>query len=193
MIRHICVHMRLTDMLKMNPYAKYMKDIVTNKRKIPEAEISTMLANYTFKGGIPKKLGDPGVPTIPCSNKRNYVKVALCDLGAGVSVMPLSLYRRLDLNKLTPTEISLQMDDKSRAIPVCICEDVRVVVANVTILTDFLILDIPEDDSMSIILGRPFLNTPGLLLVATKAMSLFMLMVMSIWYTFRGNNLKSTI
>ena len=32
-------------------------------------------------------------------------------------------------------------------------------VANVTILTDFVILDIPEDDSMSIILGRPFLNT----------------------------------
>src|SRR3954471_19143779 len=43
-----------------HPYAKYMKDIVTNKRKIPKAEISTMLANYTFKGGIPKKLGDPG-------------------------------------------------------------------------------------------------------------------------------------
>ena len=50
-------------MLKMNPYAKYMKDIVTNKRKIPEAEISTMLAYYTFKGGIPKKLGDSGVVT----------------------------------------------------------------------------------------------------------------------------------
>ena len=32
-------------------------------------------------------------------------------------------------------------------------------VANVTILTDFVILDIPEEDSMSIILGRPFLNT----------------------------------
>src|SRR3989337_865292 len=107
MIRPIFLRMRLTDMLKMNPYAKYMKEIVTNKRKIPEAEISTMLANYTFKGGIPKKLGDPGVPTIPCSIKRNYVRTALCDLGAGVSVMPFSLYRRLDLNKLTPTEISL--------------------------------------------------------------------------------------
>ena len=33
-----------------------MKDIITNKRKISEAEISTMLANYTFKGGIPKNL-----------------------------------------------------------------------------------------------------------------------------------------
>ena len=120
-----------------------------------------MLANYTFKGGIPKKLGDPGVPTIPCSIKRNYVRTALCDLGAGVIVMPLSLYRRLDLNKLTPTEKSLQMADKSTSTPVGICEDVPVVVANVTILTDFVILDIPEDDSMSIILGRPFLNTAG--------------------------------
>ena len=50
-----------------------------------------MPANYTFNGGIRKKLGDPGVPTIPCSIKKNYVKTALCDLGAGVSVMP-SLY-----------------------------------------------------------------------------------------------------
>ena len=57
------------------------------------------------------------------------------------------------MNKLTPTEISLQMADKSTAI--------HVVVANITILTDFVILDIPEDDSMSIILGRPFLNTAG--------------------------------
>ena len=31
--------------------------------------------------------------------------------------------------------------------------------AKVTILTDFVTLDIPEDDSMSIILGRSFLNT----------------------------------
>ena len=121
-----------------------MKEIVTNKRKIPEAEISTMLANHNFKGGIPKKLGDPGVPTIPFSIKRNYVKTALCDLGAGVSVMPLSLYRRLDLNKLTPTEISLQMADKSAAIHVGSFEDVPAVVANVTILMALLFLIFPR-------------------------------------------------
>ena len=51
-----------------------MKDIVTNKRKIPNEEISTMLANYSFNGKIPKKLGDPGIPTIPCSIKNNYVR-----------------------------------------------------------------------------------------------------------------------
>ena len=73
------------------------------------------------------------------------------------------------MNKLTPTEISLQMADKSTAITVSICEDVLVVVANVTILTDFVTLDIPEDDSMSIILGRPFLNTAGAIIDCNKS------------------------
>jgi hypothetical protein len=75
-----------------------------------------MLANYSFRGKIPEKLGDPGTPTIPCSIKNNYVRTALCDFGAGVSVMPFSLYKRLDLNKLIPTEIYLQMAGKSTAI-----------------------------------------------------------------------------
>ena len=126
MLRLVFLRTRLTDILKMPPYAKYMKDIITNK-KIPEAEISTMLANCTFKDGVPKKLGDPGIPTIPGSIKKNYVKTALCDFGAGVSVMPFSLYKRFDLNNHTPTEISLQMADKSTAIPIGICEDVPVV------------------------------------------------------------------
>ena len=43
MIRPIFLRMQLTNMLKMNPYAKYMKEIVTNKIKIPEAEIPPCL------------------------------------------------------------------------------------------------------------------------------------------------------
>jgi hypothetical protein len=71
----------LTDAIKLPPYSKYMKDIVSNKRKIPNEEISTVLANYSFNGKVPEKLGDPGIPTIPCSIKNNYVRTALCDLG----------------------------------------------------------------------------------------------------------------
>src|SRR4051812_1000954 len=97
----------LTDAIKLPPYSKYMKDIVSNKRKIPNEEISTLLANYSFNGKDPKKLGDPCIPTIPCSIKNNYVRTALCDLGARVSVMPFSLYKRLCLEKLIPTDISL--------------------------------------------------------------------------------------
>ena len=54
------------------------------------------------------------------------------------------------------------MADKSTTIPVSICEDVLVQVAHdCLILTDFVVLEMPEDDNMSIILGRPFLNTAG--------------------------------
>ena len=44
-----------------------------------------------------------------------------------------------------------------------------VVVANVTILTDFVILEMAEDDNMSIILGRPFLNTVGAIIDCNKS------------------------
>jgi hypothetical protein len=76
--------------------------------------------------------------------------------------MPFSLYKRLDLEKLVSTDISLQMADKSTTIPIGICENVPVQVANsCLILTDFVVLEMPEDDNMSIILGRPFLKTAG--------------------------------
>ncbi|KAK1609029.1 hypothetical protein QYE76_032702 [Lolium multiflorum] len=85
---------------------EYMKDIVTNKRKVPNEEISTMLANYSFNGKIPKKLGDP-------------------------------------------------------------------VTQHCLILTDFVVLEMPEDDNMSIILGRPFLNTAGAVIDCNKGMVTF--------------------
>src|ERR1041385_9375047 len=96
-MKHLFLQIPLTDAIKLPPYSKYMKDIVTNKTKVPNEEISTMLANYSFSGKIPEKLADPGIPTIPCSTKNNYVKTALCHLGAGVSVMHFSPYKRLCL------------------------------------------------------------------------------------------------
>ena len=83
------------------------------------------------------------------------------------------------------------MANKSTAIPIGICEDVPVVVANVTILTDFVILEMLKDDNMSIILGRPFLNTAGAIIDCNKSkVSLFILMVMSMRCTSRRNNSK---
>ena len=167
LIKNLCLQIPLVDAIKIPPYSKYMKDIVTNKRKIPNDAITAMLADYSFEGKLPEKRGDPGIPTIPCRIKETYVKYALCDLGAGVSVMPFSLYKKLNLNKLVPTEVSLQMADKSTAKPIGICEDVPISIANVLIPTDFVILDMPEDDNLSIILGRPFLNTTGAVINCT--------------------------
>ena len=82
--------------------------------------------------------------------------------------MPFCLYKRLCLEKLIPTDISLQMTDKSTAVPIGICEDVPIEVANCLILTDFVVLDMSEDGIMSIILGRPFLNTAGAIIDCKK-------------------------
>jgi hypothetical protein len=149
----------LTEAIKMPPYSKYMKDIISNKRKIPSEEISTLLANYSFDGKVPENLGDPGIRTIPCSIKNNYVRTAFYDLGAGVSVMPFSLYKRLDLEKLISTDISLQMDDKSTTVQVA---------NNCLILTDFVVLKCLKMIICLLFLGDLFLTLQVLLLIATK-------------------------
>ena len=41
--------------------------------------------------------------------------------------------------------------------------------ANVLIPIDFVILEMPEDDNLSIILARPFLNTIGVVTDCTKS------------------------
>jgi hypothetical protein len=57
------------------------------------------------------------------------------------------------------------MANKSTTIPISICENVLVQIANnCLILTNFVVLEMPEDDNMSIILGRPFLNTTGVVI-----------------------------
>ena len=97
------------------------------------------------------------------------MKYALCDLGVGVSVMSFSLYNKLNLNKLVPTEVSLQMADKSTAVHIGICADVPISIANMLIPIDFVILEMPEDNNLSIILGRAFLNTGGAMINCTKS------------------------
>ena len=62
-------------------------------------------------------------------------------------------------------------------MPIGICEDVPVKVANCLILTDFVVLEMTEDDNMSIILADLFLILQGLLLIVIKEKLLLMLMI----------------
>ena len=84
-------------------------------------------------------------------------------------MMPFTLYKRLLLEKIIPTYISLQMVDKSTAIPVGICEDVPVQVANnCLILTNFLCWKCMKMIICLLFLGDLFLTLQGLILIATK-------------------------
>src|SRR3954469_15090519 len=55
-MKSLFLQIPLTDAVKWPPYSKYMKDIVSNKRKIPNEEVSTLLANYSFNGKVQRNL-----------------------------------------------------------------------------------------------------------------------------------------
>jgi hypothetical protein len=76
--------------------------------------------------------------------------------------MPYSLYKKLNLVEYSPTSITLQMAKKIKK-PVEMIEDILIKIDQHDISTDFIILEIPEDEKLSIILGRPFLSTATVL------------------------------
>ena len=71
--------------------------------------------------------------------------------------MSLSMFKRLKLGEPKSTTISLQLADMSYQHPRGIIENVLVKVGKFILPPDFVILDMEEDDSIPIILGRPFL------------------------------------
>ena len=75
--------------------------------------------------------------------------------------MPLSIFRKLGLEELTLTMVSLVMADRSIKHPRGIVEDVLVKVGKLIFPVDFIILDMKEDKDIPIILGRPLLATGG--------------------------------
>jgi len=87
------------------------------------------------------------------------IERAFCDLGADVSLMPLSLCTKLQLLDLLPTIMIIQLADRSVKRSVGILEDVPVQVGKFVIPCDFIVMDMDENPEVPIILGRPFLAT----------------------------------
>ena len=86
---------------------------------------------------------------------------ALCDLGSSVSLMPFSVYKKLDLGEMRSTTISLQLVDHFVKYPTGILEDDPIKVGDLYVPIYFVILEIEEDMHTPVILGRPFLATAG--------------------------------
>nr|XP_009759229.1 PREDICTED: uncharacterized protein LOC104211800 [Nicotiana sylvestris]XP_016507254.1 PREDICTED: uncharacterized protein LOC107824946 [Nicotiana tabacum] len=97
---------------EMPGFAKYLKDFITKKRTTKNEvvnmthQVSTIIATSPVQ-----KKEDPGAFTIPCIiGERDFAK-ALCDNGASIKLMPLSIYKKARLGKPRPTSMRLQMAD----------------------------------------------------------------------------------
>ncbi|KAL8524883.1 hypothetical protein ACS0TY_014488 [Phlomoides rotata] len=110
---------------------------------------------------LPQKLKDPDSITLPCKIGKDGNYRALCDLGASINLMPLSLFKTLGLGELKPTTMNLQLADRTVTYPRGIVEDVLVKVDKFIFPVDFVVLDMVEDKTIPLILGRSFLETGG--------------------------------
>ncbi|XP_074318855.1 uncharacterized protein LOC141655687 [Silene latifolia] len=119
MLKKLEVSLPFTEVVTQMPlYTKFLKDVLTKKRSI----------------------GGDGLVSI-----RGEYSAALCDLGASVSILPLPIAKKIGLNDMIPTSMTLQLADRSVQRPMGVIEDVLVKVGNFFIPADFVVLDIPED------------------------------------------------
>ncbi|XP_050877139.1 uncharacterized protein LOC127080891 [Lathyrus oleraceus] len=80
-------------------------------------------------------------------------------MGASVSLMSLSIYKKLGIGVVQVTRMTLQFSDHSVKKLYGIVEDVLVKIDKFVFLVDFIILEMPEDEENPLILWRPFLET----------------------------------
>ena len=103
------------------------------------------------------------IPIISVNIGGICIDKALLDLGASVNLLPYSVYKKLGLGEMKPTNITLSLADRSVKIPKGIAEDVLVKVDKFYYPMDFLVLykePVAEGtNQMPTILGRPFLAT----------------------------------
>jgi len=151
---------------QMPAYAKFMKDILSKKRRLNSEEVIQLDANCSaiIQRRLPKKEQDPGRVILPVAIGTTNVGQALLDLGSSINLMPLSVVKRVGDLCIKRTRMTLQLADKSLAKPLGMAEDVLVKVDKFVFPTDFVVMDIKEDEDVPIFMGRNFMQTARMMI-----------------------------
>ncbi|GJT28417.1 reverse transcriptase domain-containing protein [Tanacetum coccineum] len=162
MFKQLRLEIGLKDALvEMPKFNKWLSSLLRNKEKLEEIAITTVNAECSaiIMNKVPEKLKDPGKFLIPCALQELDRTSALADSGASINLLPHSIYKKLGLEALTPTRMTLELANRSITHPMGIAEDVVVRVDGFTFLADFVVVNFEPDPRVPIILGRPFLRT----------------------------------
>lgn len=93
----------------MPNYAKFMKSILTKKKRLEDFEMVAMTeeCSVVLQHKLPQKFKDPDSFTIPCSISDALFDQSLCDLSTSIDLVPLSIFSKLGLPGAKPTNILL--------------------------------------------------------------------------------------
>nr|GFC53677.1 reverse transcriptase domain-containing protein [Tanacetum cinerariifolium] len=148
-------------LILMSKFGPTIKSLLTNKGKLFELARTPLnehcLAVLLKK--LPKKPGDPDKFLIQCDFLGMDKCLALADLGARINLMPLSVWNKLSLPKLSPTYMTLKLADHSISRSVGVAEDVLVKVGTFHFPADFIVVDFDAHPRVLLILERSFLKT----------------------------------
>ncbi|CAM8949919.1 unnamed protein product [Rhodiola kirilowii] len=159
------INIPLLEAIKQIPrYAKFLKELCTNRRRGPRMDQELMSRNVSavIQRKVPPKCGDPGTYTIPCTIGNIRIENCMLDLGASINVLPYSIYSCLRLGPLEPAGLTIQLADRLLKQPEGKIEDVLVQVGELVFPADFYVLKMENcgpGDHAPILLGRPFLKT----------------------------------
>ncbi|GKB55799.1 reverse transcriptase domain-containing protein, partial [Tanacetum coccineum] len=148
-------------LLHMPKFAPMFRKLLNDKDKIIELTKTPVNENCSavILKKFPEKLGDPDRFLIPCDFPEMNECLALADLGASINLMPLSIWKELNLPALTKTQMILELANHTISTPTGIAEDVFVKVGTFFFHADFVVVDYVVDPQVPLILGRPFLRT----------------------------------
>ena len=89
------INIPFADALEQMPsYVKFMKDILSNKRRLSNFETVNHIEECSaiFKRKLPQKLKDSSLFTIPCTIGNCIFERALYDLRSSINLMSLSIF-----------------------------------------------------------------------------------------------------
>nr|KYP38160.1 hypothetical protein KK1_040614 [Cajanus cajan] len=161
-IKKLQINIPFTEAMEQMPtYARFMKELLTKKRRILEEETVELKAGCSaiIQKSLPQKSRDPGSFTLPVSIGNLSVGKALLDLGASINLMPSSMLKKIGEVEVRPTRMTLQLADRSIKLPHGIVEYMIVKVDKFMFPVDFVVMDMEEDLEVPLILGRPFMKT----------------------------------
>ncbi|GJZ66824.1 reverse transcriptase domain-containing protein, partial [Tanacetum coccineum] len=124
-------------LIHMPKFAPMFKKMLNNKDKL--IELTKTPLNENCSAVVLKKLPEK--------------------LGASINLMPLSIWKKLQLSGLTETKMVLELADRTISKPTGVAENVFVKVGKFYFPADFVVLDFIADPRVPLILGRPFLRT----------------------------------
>ncbi|KAL1568840.1 hypothetical protein AAHA92_00397 [Salvia divinorum] len=117
--------------LKLSPFSRFIKEFIAGKAKTDgKIVIGENVSAVIQKRKLPSKRTDPRMFTLPITIGDVKIEHAICDLGASINVLPLSVYQKLSGAKMVDTKVVIQLADHSCIHPEGVLENVIVKIHN---------------------------------------------------------------